>query len=97
MFDLPSDSVDKDTNKQGMKTRRKHSLNTQVSPRNIRIAVMGQDGVGKTGTVKNFGQFILEIEIFTVTWFKMKRRCRRGKFARYFKQTTQNCWLLQTT
>jgi len=34
-----------------MKTRRKLGLSTQVSLRNIRIAVMGQDGVGKTGTV----------------------------------------------
>lgn len=32
-----------------MKGRRKLGLSTQVNLRNIRIAVMGQDGVGKTG------------------------------------------------
>lgn len=35
-----------------MRTRRK--LSTQVSPRNIRIAVMGQDGVGKTALTVRF-------------------------------------------
>ena len=40
-------STDKDSGRQVMKNRRK--LSSQAGPRNIRIAVLGQDGVGKTG------------------------------------------------
>ena len=36
-----------------MKQRRKLGYSNQVNLRNIRIAVMGQDGVGKTGKLKH--------------------------------------------
>jgi len=42
-----SDSTEKETTRQAMKNRRK--LSSQAGPRTIRIAVLGQDGVGKTG------------------------------------------------
>ena len=55
----PSDSVDKDSaSRQAMKQRRKLGYSTQVNLRNIRIAVMGQDGVGKTGKVNTSGLFV---------------------------------------
>lgn len=47
------DSTEKESaSRQAMKLRRKLGVSTQVNLRNIRIAVMGQDGVGKTGKVE---------------------------------------------
>ncbi|XP_068746890.1 ras-related and estrogen-regulated growth inhibitor-like isoform X2 [Montipora capricornis] len=45
-------STDKDSGRQVMKNRRK--LSSQAGPRNIRIAVLGQDGVGKTALTVRF-------------------------------------------
>ncbi|CAH3139855.1 unnamed protein product [Pocillopora meandrina] len=49
------DSLDKDSaSRQAMKQRRKLGYSNQVNLRNIRIAVMGQDGVGKTALTVRF-------------------------------------------
>ena len=49
--------MEKDPSRQAMKGRRKLGFSTQANLRNIRIAVMGQDGVGKTGEELNLGYF----------------------------------------
>ena len=75
------DSTEKDSaSRQAMKLRRKLGLSTQVNLRNIRIAVMGQDGVGKTGKVetRNLRYFV---KLYCVNVFGKRDVAKYGVLA----------------